>query len=106
LFKFLACGNAVSTVSKDFIWDAVNVRKARVVDLGGKAIVGSGRELETTVRDYAEFSARGQEAQINKAQIRPLGDAKEHVVGRLFRMRVVTRKNAEAVHEFPDRRGQ
>ncbi len=89
------CGNHI-------VWDAANVRKVRVVHVGDKAIAKSWRELEGTVTDYAESSAHEQEAQIAKAQTYRLGDGKEDVVEKLFKMHVVSRKNAEAAYDLTD----
>jgi len=85
------CGNHI-------VWDVANVRKVRVVHVGDKAIAKSWRELETTVTDYAESSAHEQEAQIAKAQTYRLGDGKEDVVEKLFKLHITSRKNIEAAY--------
>jgi hypothetical protein len=70
--------------------------------VGDKAIAKSWREMEATVTDYAESSAQEQEAQIAKAQSYRLGDGKEDVVEKLFKLHITSRKNLEAAYDTTD----
>jgi hypothetical protein len=89
------CGNHI-------VWGAKDVNQVRIVHVGDKAIGKSWRQLQATVSDYAETSARDDEQKIARAQTLRLGDGKEDVVEKLFKLHITSRKNFEAAYDTTD----
>jgi hypothetical protein len=92
------CGNHI-------VWDADKVATIRIVHVGDKAEGKAWRQIESTVTEYAEASARDQEEKIKRAQTLRLGDGKEDVIEKLFKQHITSKKNLEAAYVSTDSLG-